>query len=78
MKTLFIIQIIILFISCGYRKDKQIMRGIYMVRVWPPLGLTNSGAQMIYYLPMEGITDHKVYSINKLADEYIEKCEKYN
>jgi len=77
MKKFFILPIIILFTSCGYHKDSQIYNGIYMVRVWEPT-LTNTGAQQIYYLPMEGITDRKVDSINKLADEYIVKCEKYN
>lgn len=77
MKKLLIIPIIILFISCGYYKDSQVYKGVYMVRVFKHT-LTNTGAQQIYYLPMEGITDRKVDSINKLADEYIVKCEKYN
>lgn len=77
MKKLLIIPIIILFISCGYYKDSQVYNGVYMVRVWKHT-LTNTGTQQIYYLPMEGITDRKVDSINKLADEYIVKCEKYN
>lgn len=78
-----IIPIIILFISCGYHKDEQIYAPImsdesyYMVRVFPPVGFTNSGALIIYKIPMDGINDFKVDSINKLADEYIQHCEKY-
>jgi hypothetical protein len=48
-----------------------------MVRVFPPLALTNTGASIIYKIPMEGINDKKVDSINKVADKFIEHCEKY-
>lgn len=83
MKKLFIIPIIILFISCDYHKDESVYspmmsnESYYMVRVFPPLGLTNSGALMIYKIPMQGIDDKKVDSINKIADKYIENCRKY-
>lgn len=76
MKKLFIIPIIILLTSCGYYKDSQVSHGVYMIRIWQHT-FTNMGAQKIYYLPMEGITDKKVDSINRLADKYIENCEKY-
>lgn len=82
MKKLFIIPIIILLISCDYHKDESIYSPLsenesyYMVRVWPPVGITNSGALMIYKLPMSTITDKKVDSINKVADQYIENCKK--
>jgi len=83
MKKLLIIPIILLFISCDYSKDESITSDImgnksyYMVRVWPPQGFTNSGALIIYKLPMESITDKKVDSVNKVADKYIENCRKY-
>jgi len=83
MKKLFIIPIIILFISCDYYKDESVYSPVfgnesyYMVRVFPPPGFTNTGAIMIYKLPMESITDKKVDSINKVADNYIENCKKY-
>lgn len=83
MKKLFIIPIIILFVSCGYSKDESIYKPIfgeetyYMLRVFGPQGLTNEGALIIYKLPMESITDEKVDSINKVADKYIENCKKY-
>lgn len=83
MRKIFIIPIVLVFISCDYSKDTSIFRDFmgdnsyYMVRVWPPQGFTNSGAIMIYKLPMESITDKKVDSINKVADKYIENCKKY-
>ncbi len=82
MKKLFIIPIIILFISCSYYKDSSITsdfnnQSFYMVRVFPPAELTNSGALIIYKIPMEGINDKKGDSINKVADKYIEDCKKY-
>lgn len=83
MKKLLLLQIIILFISCGYHKEEYVYtpfmsnESYYRVRVFPPIGLTNSGALMIYQIPMEGINDFKVDSINKEADKYIENCEKY-
>jgi len=83
MKKYLILPIIALLISCNYSKDESIVRDFigdnsyYMVRVWPPQGFTNSGALIIYKIPMEGINDKKVDSINKVADKYIENCEKY-
>lgn len=83
MKKILIIFVINLFISCDYYKDESVIRDFgsdksyYMVRVFPPQGLTNTGALIIYKLPMESITDAKVDSINKVADKYIENCKKY-
>jgi hypothetical protein len=83
MKKLFIIPIITLFFACDYRKDESINNPIfkgesyYMLRVFPPPEFTNSGALIIYKLPMKSITDKKVDSVNKLADKYIENCKKY-
>jgi len=82
MKKLLIILIAIMFTSCSYWKDESIINEYpnttyYMVRVFPPLGLTNTGASIIYKIPMEGINDKKVDSINKVADKFIEHCEKY-
>lgn len=83
MKRITLVLLIIIFLnSCGYTKDEQIYTPImsnesyYMVRVFNH-GLTSSGALIIYKLPMEGITDKKVDSVNKLADQYIKNCEKY-
>lgn len=83
MKKIFIIPIAILLASCDYSKDASVVRDFmgeqsyYMVRVWPPQGFTNSGALIIYKIPMEGINDKKVDSINTVADKYIEDCKKY-
>lgn len=83
MKKLFIIPIIILFISCSYRKSIDIYKGysdqetFYSIMIFAPT-FTNCPPIKEFSIPMEGITDHKADSINKLADEYIEKCEKYN
>jgi len=82
MKKIFIIPILILCLSCDYRKDESIIseyphQSYYMVRIFPPVGFTNTGAIMIYKIPMESITDKKVDSINKVADKYIEDCKKY-
>lgn len=79
MKKLFIIPILFLCISCNYSKDVSIISeypngSYYRVRVFPP---QCSGALIVYKIPMEGITDKKVDSINKVADEYIKHCEKY-
>lgn len=82
MKKLFLILIIILFVSCGYHKDKEIYtpfmsnEPIYMVRVWGPIELTNNGCLIIYQIQMKGITDKKIDSINKEADKFIETCIK--
>lgn len=84
MKKLFLIAIIILSISCGYHKDSQVYRpfmgeeSYYIVRVWETFTFTNNGALIIYKIPMKDINDRKVDSINKLADQYIKNCEKYN
>lgn len=82
MKKILIIPIIILFISCnGYYKDSQVYRPImsnesfYMVRVWERGTITNNGALIVYKLPMQGITDKKIDSINKVANDYIKNCE---
>lgn len=84
MKTLItLFSIVLLFTSCGYHKDNQIYspmmsnESYYMVRVFGPQGFGASGALIIYKIPMEGINDFKVDSINKEADRYIERCEKY-
>lgn len=83
MKKFILIPIIILFISCGYHKDEQVYtpfmsnESYYRVRVFPPQGLTNSGAIMVYDIPMYGINDKKVDSINKVADKFILDCIKY-
>lgn len=77
-----IIPIIILFISCGYHKDSQVYRpfmsdeSYYMVRVWETFTVTNNGALKIYEIPMEGINDKKIDSINREADKFIENCKK--
>lgn len=84
MKTLItLFAIVLLFTSCGYYRDNSVYapydsnESFYRVRVFGPSGFTATGALKIYYLPMEGITDKKVDSINKEADRYIERCEKY-
>ena len=82
MKKIFIIPIIILFISCGYRKNIDIGKdygedeSFYVIRIFAPT-FTNCPPIKEYYLPMQGINDKKVDSINKLADQYIKNCEKY-
>lgn len=83
MKKLLLLPIIIIFLnSCGYRKNADVYSGdndeesYYVVRVFAPT-FTNSPPIKTYSLPMEGINDFKVDSINKEADKYIENCEKY-
>lgn len=86
MKKLLLAPIIVLLISCGYSKDESVYtpfmsnESFYMVRVFPPpfSSFTNTGALKIYKIPMQGITDKKVDSINKEADKFINDCEKYN